>query len=181
MSGSSLLSTDQIQQLLPALPQLAANIRDYGNPEPRDLQMLLLALDLDQPWMLEELGRWARMLSQVRGETDAQMLAYVRGGLQLRGIPEANAILAVAYVSDPATTSQAEIPSAVVTGQNPERSPQPISASAEIVGFGVLQPGINARKTLIVEGGPGNARINSSRAEVSPNTFGPGRTELTVT
>jgi WD40 repeat protein len=151
------------EQLLPCLAALAEMVRDHGMPRARALRALLRGQALDeQTWALEELRRWALLLQEAaQGEPDVAEAAC--HGLQLRGVPEASASLAVRAVV-----------------HTPKQS-GPIRVQPEVLDFGELRPGKGARGQVTAAGGPGAVRWSSDLLEAKPTSFGPFDTPVTVT
>ena len=60
------LPPNQLENLLPALRHVAELVQKSGAPNREDLQLLLIACELEEDWAIDELQRWARALAAVR-------------------------------------------------------------------------------------------------------------------
>jgi len=161
----NMLSPDCLEQILPAIQHIAEMIRRSGRPDREDIKLLLMASDLNEEWMIDEVERWAEVLNLVRGESKAERREAAQRALMMRGVPEASAKLAVDTV-------------AVI----PEKESKllPIRVNPRTINFGVLKPGQEAQMKLKVWGGPGRVKMESDMMEVHPETFGPEETILKV-
>lgn len=163
---SAPLTPRQVDQLLPVLGHLAETVRRFGDVQRDDIDLLLLGQGIADTWAQEELSRWTAILRAVRGSQDAMRQEVARRALILRGVPEAPAELAVA--------------AAVGAGPIPVQ-PMLVQASVDQLSFGVLALGQTATRSFEVRGGPGSIESEGDLLEVSPRTFGPGSTDVTVT
>ncbi len=168
---TSRLSSDQIQQLSPLLGSLARLIARGTTVDDRQLQLLLIAADLEaEEDALQELRRWARLLRSVRESPDEAVRQTVVEGLGLRGLPEAAVILAVSTVADAARAES-----------SPATPPTPgLHASVARLDFGTLPAGESATLMLDVEGGPGHVIVDSDQVTVDPMAFEAGHVQLSV-
>lgn len=173
------LSNDKIQRLLPTLPAIALSIRESGTVsdlEARD--MLNKAKIDDEPWAVNELSAWITLLKSVYNETNQARVSMCRQCLIARGIPEANALLAIGEITET---------SYVV--ENDSRQPEEIGASgvdairvsSSSLGFGRIRVGSGATQQLSVSGGPGAIHANCDKISVHPNTFQEIDTTISVT
>ena len=162
---SKLLSPKQVELLLPALQHVAELVQQRGTLSVEDLKSLSLGIGLSQKWAVQELQIWAKILANVRGAKDAGKRDIAVRALELRGIPEASARLAVE----------------IVAPELPPSASAPIQVGQEVIAFGELVPGQEAHATLTVSGGPGRVRVGSDLLLVEPTAFGPAETTLKVT
>ena len=162
------LPPEKLDLLLPALRHVAELVQKKAAPDREGLRLLLLAGGLDEHWAVDELERWCRVLTEVRGSEDADKREIAVRALMLRGVPEAPAKLAVDMVAN------------TLPPPTPEKT-LPIQVSPTAVGFGELQPGEGAQATLKVSGGAGWVTVGSDMVAVEPKLFGPEETTLTIT
>ncbi|MBP1468937.1 right-handed parallel beta-helix repeat-containing protein, partial [Candidatus Chloroploca sp. M-50] len=171
---TSRLPSTALTQLVPLLGSLARLIADGAQLDDMQFQVLLEAADLDHdPAALEELRRWGRLLSRLASQPRADLRRVTIEGLQLRGVPEASALLAVATISDRAT----------ITTNAPASTPLPPSPSQlqvhpERLDFGTLMSDQPVIAKLMIQGGPGQIVVESDYLRVTPSQFGAEPTEI---
>ena len=203
MNVSTRLSEDDLEALVPALLPLAKAVRRKGVPAPEEIEQILLGLDGAEESMAPELMRWAKILNGTRGTADEEVILNTREVLMMRGVPEAQAILAVDTAAEHKTNAVHQVPSPeiilpvqetaspifytveVVNGTDAlhneaKRPVAALKADVRVVGFGTLRPDESQKRTVRVEGGPGRAYSDSERVDVQPRQFGSGPVDLTV-
>lgn len=180
-----LLPGDQVRQMLPCLSALVREIQVRGNPETDRLREILSIVPLRDEWACRELSLWARLLMQVRrAPGDRDIRATIREELLHRGVPDAQATLAVNALSLEAVGTTPLHQTSEPRRPEPPPRPQPpvgLRVHPVVVHLGDLAPGEYARGTFTVTGGSGRIRTPSNRVVVRPDTFGPGPTTVEVT
>ena len=162
------LSPTQIEHVLPALGHVAEMVQKSSHPLSReDLQLLLLASDIDGDWAVDELERWVKVLAMVRGVDDANRRELAQRALMLRGVPEATAMLAVSTVAG-------------LSGEKDAPRVQRLTASVESLDFGTLAPGESASLEFEVRGGPGRVVVDNDQVRVTPAEFAAEPTQIRV-
>lgn len=130
------LSPDRLDLLLPALAHLAAIVRANGSARRSDLELLLAGSGLDEAWAVAELERWVRVLSAASKSPDSTTRDVAQRSLLLRGIPEAQSLLAIAAVAGPTLGTSHKL-----------------SCEPEQLDFGTLASGQPAIGELHIDGG----------------------------
>ncbi len=168
------LASDRLESLLPALRHVAEMVQKSGALGREDLELLLMATGLADDWAVDELERWAKVLTAVRDSVDASRRELAQRALMLRGVPEAAAMLAVAAVSGSVPAdSVAVVPAA----------PAPVArlaASVASLDFGTLPAGQSGVREFEVTGGPGQVVVDSDQVQAAPAQFTAGPTGIRV-
>jgi len=158
-------------RLVMALSHVADLVATEEAVEETTVEVLVLGVDLEDAEAgaaKAELGRWARILAQVR---DNQRTAQVAvGALVLRGVPQASAQLAVDTVLQ---RTQSDVPASEICDT-------PIVSDVTELFLGELPADTPADATITVRGGPGRVLPGSDAITVTPQQFGPAPTPLTV-
>src|SRR5574341_444056 len=94
------LPPDKLDKLLPALKHLAEMMQKSSNVDADSLELLLLGVGLEEDWAIDEVQRWKKILSSVRGQTDTSKREFAQRALILRGVPEAHAMLGVSIAAE---------------------------------------------------------------------------------
>jgi archaellum component FlaC len=162
------LPSHLLEKLLPALQQLAQQIKTHGNRSRDQLTQIMLSCGVNHDSALAELQTWMQLLNQARGIDDPDKKRAAVKNLQERGIPLPDAQKCV------------DIVSVLPTGSAAVRKPTNIKVQPGRLDFGVLAPGEGGQKQLVVSGGPGKASVTSPILRVDPVQFGPEPTNLTV-
>lgn len=183
------LPGDQVHQMLASLNWLAREIKMRGEPPPERLREVLNMVPLREPWAFRELELWSRFLAHAHRYRDPGTRSAMREELMRRGVPEAQATLALmeAAADEPlgGTIPINNLPPEDTTGRRSSAPTTPtpsagLRCSPEVIGMGVLKPGGFAKATLRVEGGPGKVRVATNRIQVRPGRFGPEPTDIEV-
>jgi len=159
------LPSKKLERLLPLLHGLASLVREEGLPTREALLLLMKAVGLKDKQSLSELQLWANTLHEARERReDPSTRKAAQSALVLRGIPEAQAVLAVSEVLSPVDS----VP------------PNDMGVSLDRLDFGTLPQGETGKAELEVWGGPGEIIAQSSWVRVTPTHFGPEKTRVLV-
>jgi formylglycine-generating enzyme required for sulfatase activity len=120
------LPPNQLDSLLPALKPVAKRIQLNKTTSREELEFMLIPSGLDVDWAIDELERWAKVLTGVRDDPSKSELAI--DGLMLRDVPEASARLAVDIAASPTTAAPQLPPERVI--RNPKDNAEMIRIPA---------------------------------------------------
>jgi predicted Zn finger-like uncharacterized protein len=161
------LSQGRLESLLPGLPVIAQMVRSHGPLSEQELAPLLWGLELDaDPDTVKELELWSKILATLRPSAEPVAREVAKTALLLRGVPEANAELAIISVAG--------------ASSSPSHQSQPIRVRPTFVSLDALPPGQPVIVEITASGGPGWVRATSDALDLRTGQFGPEETRVIV-
>jgi hypothetical protein len=172
MAMTSKLSTDQLTQITPLLGSVARLVASGSGLSDNELFILLIGIDMEtEPNAMEELKRWGRLLTTIKGQPTEGNQHAVQEALVTRGLPEATVILAIETVVNSITRASA-IPIRGVHSR--------LKVNVDRLDFDNLTHSSSAIREIEIEGGPGKVIVENDQISVAPTEFGEDPTCIRV-
>jgi len=158
MTTVSKLSGKQLEGLLGLLPEMSARIKSNQKFSSKSFEILLMSMDLEvNDVNLHELQKWLELLQLAKQDPTSE--EDVISALKLRGIPEANAVLAVKEVVEATETK--------VDAKN-------IKLSTQHIDFGEVLSGKSVTKEIEILSGSGIIKNENDFIQISSTEFKKG-------
>jgi len=168
-TSTSKISKEKFERMTPLLGSLSRLVSNGAKLDDSALETLLIGRELeDDQICLKELRRWGKLLTAMRDNPSKLQREATVEALLVRGLSEAQVLLAVSTVAEKGSTIEIETIQAS------------LSVSVSSIEFGEIKAGETPEAEIEIEGGSGQVYVDSDQLDVSPLNFGPGKTRLHV-
>jgi len=168
-ANTSKVSQEKLERLAPLLGSLSRLVANGAELNDTELEMLLIGFELEHDKdCIKELKRWGKLLITLRDKPDKYIRNATVETLLVRGLSEAQVLLAVSTVSEKSSSLET-----TATQAN-------LSVNVSSIEFGEIKAGETPEAEIEIEGGSGQVYVDSDELYVSPLNFGPGKTRLHV-